>query len=264
LAEVHQIETVWKTRPAILVTLNDITDRKHLEKQKQDFLNTVSHDLRTPLTSIKESLMLISSGSVGSVSSDQKEFLSLALKNIDRLKRMIDSLLVMARLEAGQFTLNKECIDIELLIDEVLASFAPLAANAGIELKKSFPGVTLLTFADGDKIVEVLNNLISNSLKFTSKGYVEVSVKDHDSFIECSVYDTGFGMTPDQLSRIFNKFQQFNHKNHSSEKGIGLGLAISKGIIEAHDGVIRAESKENEWTRFTFTLPKYIPAADSR
>ncbi len=260
-AEVHQIDTVWQTKPATLITLNDITDRKNLEKQKEDFLNTVSHDLRTPLTSIKESLSLISSGSAGSVSGEQKEFLSLALKNIDRLKRMIDSLLVMARLQAGQLTLNKECIDIELLVDEVLATFAPLAANAGIILKKSSPDISLMTLGDSDKIVEVLNNLISNSLKFTQKGYVEVSLQDRDCLVECSVYDTGFGMSSDQLSQVFNKFQQFNRNN---QKGIGLGLAISKGIIEAHNGTIKAESKEHEWTRFTFTLPKYNPNAPSR
>jgi signal transduction histidine kinase/CheY-like chemotaxis protein len=257
VAEIHQVDTVWKGRPAFLVTLRDVTERKSLEKQKEDFMNTVSHDLRTPLTSIKESMTLISSGSLGDTTDQQQEFLDISLRNVDRLMRMIDSLLVMARLETGEITLNKECIDIEALIQEVIISFTPHAKAESIELKSKLPENPLYVYADSDKLIEVFNNLVSNSFKFTEKGYIELSAADKGDCVECAVYDTGLGLDTDELDKVFDKFQQFNINHNIKDNGIGLGLSIAKGIVEAHDGKIWVDSKKNKWAKFVFTLPKF-------
>lgn len=257
VAEIHQVDTVWKGRPALLVTMRDVTERKSLEKQKEDFMNTVSHDLRTPLTSIKESMSLISSGSLGDTTEQQQEFLSISLRNIDRLMRMIDSLLVMARLETGEITLKKECIDIDALIQEVIISFTPHAQSKSIKLKSALPEDPLYVYADSDKLIEVFNNLVSNSFKFTEKGYIELSAADKGDYVECAVYDTGQGLDTDELEKVFDKFQQFNADNNSKDNGIGLGLSITKGIVEAHDGKIWVDSKKNKWAKFIFTLPKF-------
>jgi len=257
IAEIHQVNTIWKGRPAYLVTLRDVTDRKMLEKQKEEFMNTVSHDLRTPLTSIKESMALISSGSLGDTTDEQQEFLAISLRNIDRLMRMIDSLLVMARLETGEITLHKECIDIEALVQEVITSFTPQAKSKTLELKTTVPDNALYVYADSDKLIEVFNNLVSNSFKFTENGYIEISVADKDSHVECAVFDTGLGIDDGEQEKVFDKFQQFNTDRIPRENGIGLGLSIAKGIVEAHHGEIWVDSQKDKWTKFVFTLPKY-------
>ena len=261
IAELHQVNTIWKGQPAYLITLRDITDRKMLEKQKEEFMNTVSHDLRTPLTSVKESMALIASGSLGETTDEQQEFLAISLRNIDRLMRMIDSLLVMARLETGEITLHKECVDIEALVQEVITSFTPQAKSNSIELKKVLPENSLYVYADSDKLIEVFNNLVSNSFKFTDSGFIEISVTDKDSCVECTVYDTGLGIDTAEREKVFDKFQQFNTEHVKRENGIGLGLAIAKGIVEAHNGKIWVNSKKDEWTKFVFSLPKYTGTA---
>jgi signal transduction histidine kinase len=220
-------------------------------------MNTVSHDLRTPLTSIKESMTLISSGSLGDTTDQQQEFLDISLRNIDRLMRMLDSLLVMAKLETGEITLNRECIDIEALIQEVITSFTPHAKAQSIELKSALPDDPLYVYGDSDKLIEVFNNLVSNSFKFTKKGYIELSAADKGDCVECAVYDTGLGLDTHELDKVFDKFQQFNTNLIVNDNGIGLGLTIAKGIIEAHDGRIWVDSKKDKWAKFIFTLPKF-------
>jgi signal transduction histidine kinase len=250
-----------KTNEAIKVLYKELEKKNKelhkLDDLKSEFINTVSHELRTPLTTIREVVAQILEGILGQTTPEQREFLSICLEDVDRLKRIIDNLLDIAKLEAGGFKLKKEEVDIIDLAKGVIAIFSPKATSMNLEIKGDFPSEKAIGYADKDRIIQVFTNLVGNALKFCDKGYILISVVDKPEHIECCVYDTGKGISEDDLPKIFSKFQQFNRADGPGEKGTGLGLSISKSIIELHNGKIWVESKLNEWTKFTFTLPKY-------
>jgi len=271
IVEMRIAETSWEGEQAHLISLRDITERKQVEEgfkrvnkelkrldqMKSEFIATVSHELRTPLTSIREGVSQVLDGILGETTKEQEEFLNISLSNIDRLKRIIDNLLDISKIEAGKVELNKELVDIVSLAKEVSLTFAPLAKSKGIEIKTLFPGEAIKIYADKDRIIQVFTNLVNNALKFTQQGYIEIAILDKGDNVECHVSDTGRGISEEDLPKTFNRFQQFGREAGSGEKGTGLGLPIAKGILEMHFGSIRAESQLKKGTKFTFTLPKY-------
>lgn len=230
---------------------------KELDRLKDDFLNTVSHELRTPMTSIREVNSQMLDGILGETTEKQKKFLSISLRNIDRLKHIIDNLLDVSKLEAGRTQFKKEVVDLVALIQGIILSFTPQAEKKGLALKTSFSNKSIDGYIDRDKIIQVFTNLIGNSLKFTEKGSIEVGVVEKSDGIECFVVDTGRGIEEKDLTKTFSKFEQFGRTDGPGEKGTGLGLAITKGIIEGHGGRIWVESKFGEWTKISFLLSKY-------
>ena len=229
---------------------------KKLDQLKSDFISTVSHELRTPLTSIREVTSQVLDGILGETTKEQREFLPIALSEIDRLGRIIEDLLDISKIESGKVELKKEVIDIVPLVKEVISSSVSEAKNKGLEIRENFPKEPIVVYADKDRIIQVFTNLVGNSIKFTEKGYIEISVVDKQTHVECSVSDTGKGISENDLPKVFSKFQQFGRTAGAGEKGTGLGLSIAKGIVELHDGKIWVESKLNKGTKFTFTLPK--------
>jgi len=250
-----------KTNEAIKVLYKELEKKnqelKQLDDLKSEFINTVSHELRTPLTTIREVVSQILEGILGPTTPDQKEFLAICLQDVDRLKRIIDNLLDISKLEAGKVELKREEIDIVALAKGVIAIFSPKAASLNLELKGDFPSEKAIAYADKDSIIQVFTNLIGNAFKFCEKGYIQIGVADKPEQVECYVYDTGRGVSQDDLPKAFGKFQQFNRMDGPGEKGTGLGLSISKNIVELHNGKIWVESQLNAWTRFIFTLPKH-------
>jgi PAS domain S-box-containing protein len=230
---------------------------KRLDQIKSDFVSTVSHELRTPLTPIRESVCLVYDGVLGEINEKQKRSLFVGLKNIDRLSRLIDNLLDISKIEAGKIEVNKEPVNIKELVDGVVETFSTLAKTKGLELKSKIEDKAVEVYADFDKTTQVLANLVGNAMKFTAKGSVTISLEEKGEVFECMVSDTGQGLAPEDLLRIFNKFQQFGRGSDAGDKGTGLGLAISKGIIEAQGGKIGVKSKLGQGTDFTFTLQKY-------
>ncbi|RKY32116.1 MAG: hypothetical protein DRP74_03285 [Candidatus Omnitrophota bacterium] len=252
-----------KTNEAIRVLYKELEKKnKELEKLdqlKSDFINSVSHELRTPLTSIREVISQILDGILGETNQQQREFLNICLADVDRLRRIIDDLLDISKLEAGKLKLSRADADIVGLAKRVISTFQAEFKSAGLEIKENFPQEKAVAYVDQDRIIQVFINLIGNAFKFTEKGYVDVSVIDWPGFVECSVADTGIGIGEEDLPKLFGKFQQFNRKDPGRIKGTGLGLSISKNIIELHRGQIEVESKLDKGTKFTFTLPKYNP-----
>ncbi|MBM3255072.1 MAG: hypothetical protein FJZ08_02090 [Candidatus Omnitrophica bacterium] len=230
-----------------------------LDQLKSDFLSTVSHELRTPLATIKETVLQIRDGLLGPTTPRQQEFLSMCIDNTERLRRIIDNLLDLSKIEAGKTELKRKLTDIMSLVKRTCMTFSSKLSSKGLEIKINFSPEAAEVYLDEDKIIQVLNNLIGNSVKFTKQGFIGISVIDKGDFIECSVSDTGKGIREEDLERLFSKFQQFGQAADPEEKGTGLGLAISKGIVELHRGKIWAESKLGQGTRFIFTLPKYNP-----
>lgn len=239
-----------------VVVFRDISERKELERLKDEFISTVSHELRTPLTTIREAVSQVLDGILGPTTKAQQEFLAMCLQDADRLKIIIDDLLDVSRLEAGKMRIRKEVFDMVELVNGIKIAFYPLAQTRGIELKTVFSSKKLEVNADKDRINQVLMNLVGNSLKFTEKGFVEISLSDTPEGLMCRVADSGRGIAKEDLPRMFSKFQQFGRIAGPGEKGTGLGLSIVKGIVELHQGKLWAESELDKGTKIFFTLPK--------
>ncbi len=238
------------------VLLRDITLEKEVDRLKTEFISTVSHELRTPLTTIRETVSQVLDGILGPTTEQQREFLLICLEDIDRLTRIINDLLDISKIEARKIQLKPQMIDMVAVVKNVSMIFQSRFREKALELKTSFCRENIVAYADKDKIIQVLTNLVGNSLKFTEKGYIQISVDDKEEFVECSVFDTGRGISEEDLLKVFSKFQQFGRIDGPGERGTGLGLSIAKGIIEIHHGKFSVESRLNEWTKFSFTLPK--------
>jgi signal transduction histidine kinase/GGDEF domain-containing protein len=234
-----------------------VEELKRLDQLKADFISTVSHELRTPLSITKLGINLVLNRTTGEINEKQKEVLSDAKSNIDRLARIIDSLLDVSKIEAGKVELKRELVDLAGLIRRTASSFELSLKEKNLELKINVPEKQIDVFVDPDKLTQVFTNLIGNALKFTDKGYIEISLQEKEKEIECVVVDTGLGIAEEDLHKVFSKFEQFGRLPGPGEKGTGLGLTIAKGIIELHRGKIWVESKLGQGTKFSFILPKY-------
>ncbi|MCX6571246.1 MAG: ATP-binding protein [Candidatus Aminicenantes bacterium] len=230
-----------------------------LDQLKSDFVSTVSHELRSPLTVTREAISQVLDGVCGEINEEQKQFLFMSIEGIDRLARLIENLLDISKIESHKIDLKRELVDIVSLAKEVSSSFAFAFQSKGLVAKYNFPKDKIELYVDKDRIIQIFVNLMSNAVKFTPAGYIEISIVDKENVVECFVSDTGIGISDEDLLKVFDKFEQFGREFECAEKGTGLGLAISKGNIELHRGLIWAESKLGQGTKISFTLPKYSP-----
>ncbi|MEE8360017.1 MAG: ATP-binding protein, partial [Candidatus Omnitrophota bacterium] len=235
------------------------TELKKLDQLKSDFVSTVSHELRTPLSIIKEGINLILDEITGKINEKQNKYLSIARQNVDRLERIINDLLNISKIESGKMKLKKQSVFISELIKNVTDSFKPKLKETGIKFKLNLPKKDVEIYVDPDRIMQVFVNLIGNALKFTKEGHIEISVEGKGQEIECAISDTGIGIAKEDLPRVFTKFRQFGRQDGPGERGTGLGLVISKGIIEMHKGNIWVDSTLGKGTSFVFTIPKHAP-----
>ena len=239
--------------------LSDITELKRLDQLKTDFVNMTSHELRTPLTSIQGMVKIVSSGMAGEVNDTQKESLDIALRNIERLSRLINDLLDVSKIEAGNMELRVESVNLADLVRQVGDTFRPLVHERGLELRMSVQPENLTLPIDRDRIIQVFTNFMHNAVKFTRKGFIDLIVQDEGPQVRCTVADTGPGIAPGYLPRLFGKFQQAGSQAATGEKGSGLGLSLCKGLVELHGGKVWVESELGKGTRFIFTLPTASP-----
>lgn len=262
---------LFEGKVSVLEIFLDITERKKIEEElvqaneqlmgldklKTEFVSNVSHELRTPLSIIKEGISLVIDGISGQINEKQQKILNTSRDNIDRLARIINELLDISKIEAGRVELKREQLNIMDIVKQVVVSFEPLIKQKGLELKTGLPEKKIDVYADQDKIIQVFTSLLSNALKFTQNGFIEISVKESGDMIECSILDTGAGIAREDMPKIFSNFQQFSRVAGVGEKGTGLGLSISKGLVELHKGKIEVESELGKGTKFSFTIPKY-------
>jgi len=230
---------------------------KALYEMQKEFTSMVSHELRTPLASIKMAIDLITQEVAGGINSEQKDILNRAKQESDRLKRLIDDILDLTKIEAGKMQMNFLRDDIHRVISQVVEAQKDVAQSRGLYLKTEFgPKVPFIDF-DSDRMVQVLNNLINNAFKFTKRGGVVIKTQDKslEGHVLISVIDTGKGIAEKDLPKLFQKFQQIESAQENEEGGTGLGLAISKEIIARHGGKIWVESKLGEGATFNFILP---------
>jgi signal transduction histidine kinase len=234
------------------------TKLKSMYDTQKEFTSIVSHELRTPLASIKVAIDLIIQETVGPINSGQKDILTRAKEETDRLKRLIDDILDLTKIEVGKLRVNFLMNDVHRVITQVVDAQRNVAKKKGLYLKTDFdPKIPQVLF-DSDRIIQVLNNFLNNAIHFTTQGGITVKTLDKslESHILISVIDTGKGIAEKDLPKLFQKFQQIESaQENKKEEGTGLGLAICKEIIALHGGKIWVESKLGEGTRFNFTLP---------
>jgi PAS domain S-box-containing protein len=234
---------------------SDITEKKQAEIRVSEFYSMVSHELRTPLTSIRGSLKLIEGGRTGDVSAKTMQLIKIGVTESERLMRLINDILDIKRAEGGQFHLKGERIDPERLANRALESVASVAEEAGIVLKCS---VTTKRECSGDfeRLLQVLTNFLSNAIKFSNKGCeVSLIVEDRENkAIRFSVRDDGPGIPEDKMHKLFKLFQQLDSSDARMKGGAGLGLALSKAIVEVHHGRIGVDSTEGKGSTFWFEL----------
>jgi len=227
-----------------------------MRERQKEFTSTVSHELRTPLASMKMALDIVLSGSSGALTDEQKDFLTRAKNNVDRLNRMINDVLDISKLESGVIKVIKTLQPIEGVIKDSIDVQQPLAQEKGLKLEYMIDQDVPAFGFDKDKIMQVMSNLLTNALKFTAQGSVSVKVKNNSAtnHISVCVEDTGEGIGQKDMGKLFQKFQQIQ-KSEKRVGGTGLGLAICHEIIKQHGGKIWAESEPGKGSKFCFNLP---------
>ena len=240
-----------------LGVVRDITERKAAEQMKGEFISTVSHELRTPLTSIRGSLGMIKSGKLGELPQNVQRMIDLAQKNAGRLVDLVNDLLDMEKNHSGNLVFKFRELDVAALVEQVLEANRPYAEECGVEfvLTGTVPGTRIS--GDANRLTQVLANLLSNAAKFSPKGEkVEVSVVRNDAMLRISVVDHGPGIPEDFRSRIFERFTQADSSDTREKGRTGLGLNISRAIVEKHGGHIDYHSEVGNGATFYFDLPE--------
>jgi two-component system sensor histidine kinase GlrK len=258
----HKIAVAGKDELGDLAAeFNRMSDKlKELDQMKSDFVSSVTHELRSPLLSLRMYIDLFYKGTAGTVNDKQKEYLSVMRDCAMRLSRFIDDLLDMAKIERGKMEVVPQSVDLAIIAEEIGKLFQPQVDHKHIQLNLVVPPELPKVLADPERTRQVLINLISNAVKFTPENgmiTVEAAVKLSSRFVEISVSDTGIGIPSDKLDKIFDKFEQVKDTRVkiSGPKGTGLGLAIVKGILEAQGGTIRVTSEPDKGSTFIFSLP---------
>jgi signal transduction histidine kinase len=238
--------------------LNTMDELKTLDQAKSEFLSIASHELRTPMTSIKGSLSLLTSGVMGELDAGSLRLIRIAEGETDRLIRLINDLLDLAKIEAGRFPLVCSWAHWDELMTKTSEGLSGLALSAGVEIEWESAS-DLEIYLDRDRVQQVLANLISNAVKFSPRGSkIRIAVKrDRQSSVEIDVVDQGPGIAPEDQDLIFQKFRQGAKPENPLVKGTGLGLAIAKALVEEHGGVIGVRSEPGQGSTFTFSLPRW-------
>jgi len=240
----------------VTITFNDVTRQREIDRMKTEFVSTVSHELRTPLTSIKGSLHLLLSDPALQLDATQRQLVDISLKNTDRLIRLITNILDISKIEAGHIQLELGMHGVVEFVSVAVDGIAAFAESRQIAIETSVePGLPHVR-VDVDRMVQVATNLLSNAIKFSPPGStVRLDARRAGPQMELRVSDQGRGIAPEDMDKLFKKFQQLDGSNVRSVGGTGLGLAICRGIVEEHGGAIRVESQLGRGATFTVTLP---------
>ena len=253
----HQLEEKSIELEAATKELQEANKRlKELDRLKDEFVSTVSHELRTPLTSVRAfSEILHDNADMGQ--EERKKFLDIMVKETERLTRLINEVLDLAKIESGRADWHMEIIDLTEILKEAVAATSQLFHEKSVAIVELLPSFPIKVFADRDRIIQVVINLLSNAAKFSpqDEGRVTVRLYFKEREIRVEVADNGPGIHPDEQQKIFEKFKQITDLRNGKPKGTGLGLAICRRIIEYHNGYIWVESIPGEGAKFVFSLP---------
>lgn len=231
---------------------------KKIDEMKSEFVALASHELRTPLTAIKSAIQLMLVGTIGKINNAQKEFLCISDVNINRLTKTVNDLLDLSEIKFGDMEMNFEDLNLPDLIQFVIACFKGQTEGKAIEIISDVPREFPTVHGDREMVEKIFLNLVENAIKFTPEhGEISVSARviEGEEKALISVRDSGIGIRKNQQEDLFVKFHQVGESSHRSMNGAGLGLAITKGLVEAQRGEIWVESELGKGSIFTFTLP---------
>ncbi len=235
----------------IVITFSEISEMVRVEEMKRDLIQNVSHELRTPLTAIKGYLETLEE----TVTSQGQEYLKIIKRHTERLIRIVNDLLILTRLEAAQITREDEMVSIRELITDATIACKPLLESKGLKLKLELPEPDITIRGDRFYLEQALVNLVDNAVRYTEKGQITISGRLEGNDLQLIVEDTGIGIPPEHLPRIFERFYVVDRGRSRQSGGIGLGLAIVKHIVSLHKGEIRVESTPGMGSKFTLRLP---------
>lgn len=254
-------------RRMLLCFFRDISGLKRTERIQTEFIAMVSHDLRTPLATIKEAVSLLAETAGAQLDKKQRRYLGIAQEGVDRLNRMIDNLLEVSRMESGKLTLRLREVEVGRLLDAALDSFSLVITKKNLKIKRHLPEKIPAVLGDYDRLLRALSNLLDNAIKYSPEGgtirvdvevvgprnpiFSERAILTNTAYLKVTVTDQGPGIPTEFLERIFGKFERVDPYG----PGIGLGLAIVRSIIGLHRGKIWACSTLGEGTSFSFILP---------
>lgn len=243
---------------ALAKSFNSMAARlREIDEMKEKFYATVSHELRSPLSAMREAARLIEAKSAGPLTDKQKRLLDIFQIGTERLLRLVNEVLDLSRANTGMLPVERSWFVPETAVRRAIEELRPQAEQRGIALRVVADSGSERMLGDEDRIVQVVVNLVGNSLRFTPPGgSVIVRLRHTDSEIKIEVVDTGIGIAAAFLPLVFDRFRQA----HSGKGGTGLGLAIVKSLVEAHDGQVTVESQEGKGTRFTVSLPRGTPS----
>jgi signal transduction histidine kinase len=238
-----------------VMVLRDVTREAELDRMKTIFLGSVSHELRTPMTAIKGYVDLLLDLEVASLSAEGRQYLGIVSTNIKRLLRLANDLIDLSRIEVGEIALYREWTHLEPIVegavDTVRQEFEKRDLNLDLQVEPNLPPL----YIDRHRITQVLLNLLSNAYKYTVDGGATLSVRQVDGKVEMQIKDTGVGLTQEEQTHLFERFFRSNNEVVQKAGGSGLGLTISKSMIELHGGTIAVESQHQVGTTFTIDLP---------
>jgi len=247
------IPVIHNELTSVLLILQDLTELRNLQTTRRELIGNISHEFRTPLAGIKAMVETLRDGAV-----DDKEtaedFLARIDSEVDRLTQLVAELTELSRIETGKAELKKEPVNLNQLIEEVIAQLSPQAERQKIAIPQDFAADLPLVPADKDRVRQVIANLVHNAIKFTpAGGRITIASRALEDSVVVDVADTGIGIPREDLARVFERFYK-GDKARAGE-GTGMGLAIAKHVIEAHDGSIWVRSEEGKGSTFSFSLP---------
>ena len=264
--EIEKVNQELERRDSVLREANEKLET--LNAVKSDFLSTVSHELRTPLTVIKGYVSLIKNQRLGPINTRQQKGLTAADERADHLNSLISDLLDLSRIESNKYEIRQENLDFIKLAETTINSMKPFFKKKKIHFKSVIPDNLAKIYGDKQKISQVITNLLSNAIKFTPNGgsiilealsgssYQVENIDRTEDYIQVNIKDSGIGLVEEEKKKIFDKFYQVDNSATREYSGTGLGLCITKNIVELHHGKIWVESCKDKGSTFSFTLPK--------
>ncbi|SDS99162.1 PAS domain S-box-containing protein [Nocardioides scoriae] len=241
--------------PGVVIAFRDVSARLAVEQVKRQFVSSVSHELRTPLTSVRGVLEMFVDGDAGALSPEGHTLVANASRGVERLSRLVDDIIDAEKLATGEFRMQRSRISLGEVLRQTVTALEPLATGAQARIELG-PVADVEVWGDADRIEQALVNLVGNAVKFSPPdGVVGVEVETTPDVVLVSVRDQGPGLPADQLEHVFERFHQATGGDATDRGGTGLGLTITRAIVQQHGGRVWVESTEGEGARFTFSLP---------
>jgi signal transduction histidine kinase len=259
--DLQMLKTISDLAAVVIEALRLQDELEKNDKEYHELISNVTHDLKTPLATIKEAMLLMLEGVGGALTEKQHKYVEISSQNVDRMTRMIEDIIASDKALRERHSIKRSLFDVACAARSILSSLDILAKKKNILLKGAIPDKEIKIWGDPDKMNEVITNLVENAIKYNKpSGRVEVALEDGERSVTLSVIDTGLGIPKDDIGMIFDRYYRLKRDASADVPGTGLGLSIVKDIVKMHKGDISVESEPDKGTRFTVTLPKDLRA----